>query len=257
MIAAVAALAASLVTAIAGAQGIAECAVESGESTEAFVRHNFDVRELTLHDGTHVTVAISRSACLAHNSVNRVLVYARTPGGGYRAVLDDYGFPDNVEASTDGTVTLASHETVEIVDETTYVWNGTAYVVSPQRSHRYDVAIGEDRPYVVRIAFAPGTTSTVLTGSIAGGFGDDYEFAARAGQRVTVRVLEGSMKHLRFDVYQDRPGNQSAMELTSLNASRTWSGILPASGMWRLDVYGADSMDHQTKAPYSLELTIR
>ena len=237
-------------------KGIADCANEFGESVEAFVRNNFDARDLTLHDGTHVTVAVSHSACLAHNSVERVLVYARTSSG-YRLVLDDYGFAYNVAASPDGTVTLASHETVQIIDETTYVWNGTTYVVSPERSHRYDVAIGEDRPYVVRVELAPGAASTVLTGSIAGGFGDDYEFDARAGQRMTVHVVKGSLKNLRFDVYQDLPGNRSARELTSLNASPTWSGILPASGTWKLDIYGADAMDRETKVPYSLVLTIR
>jgi len=240
-----------------GADGIADCANESGESAEAFVQHNFDARDLTLYDRTHVTIAVSHSACLAHNAVNRVLVYVRTPGGGYRLVLDDYGFTYNIEASTDGTVTLASHETVEIIDEATYVWNGTKYVFSPERSRRYDVAIGEGRPYVARVEFAPGTSSAVLTGSIAGGFGDDYEFDAHAGQHVTFQVLKGSLKNLRFDVYEKLPGNQSARDLTSLNASRTWSGILPTSGTWKLDVYGTDSMDHETKAPYSLVLTIR
>ena len=255
MILAAATLAASLVSVMTGASGIADCANEAGQSPAAFVRHYFDVTNLTLYDATHVTVAVSNSPCLAHNAVNRVLVYARTPGGSYRLVLDDYGMPESVAASSDGTVTLNSHETIEIIDEATYVWNGTKYVLSPERSHRDDVAIDSVRPYVVRVTFATGTSSAVLSGTIAGGFGDDYEFVAHAGQRVTVHVLKGT-KNLRFDVYQEMPGNQSARELTTLNASRTWSGTLPASGMWKVSVSGIDSMDHQTKEPYSLVLTI-
>ena len=109
----------------------------------------------------------------------------------------------------------------------------------------------------MRVAFAGGATSAVLAGSIAGGFGDDYEFEATAGQRITIQIRGGSSKNLRFDLYRDRPGDRSPQELTSLNSSRTWSAILPASGMWKLDVYGADTMDRETTAPYSLVLTIR
>jgi hypothetical protein len=250
-------LAASLLSAVMSAAGVADCAKESGETATAYVTHGFAVRELKLYDGTRVAVAVSHDPCLAHNAVNRVLVYARMPGGGYRIALDDYGFPDNVQASSDGTVTLASHETVEIVDEATYVWNGTRYVFSPERSHRNDVAVGQDRPYAERVAFARGTSFAVLAGSIAGGFGDDYEFEANAGQRVTIQMRGGFSKNLRFDVYRDRAGDRSPQELTTLNSPRTWSAVLPASGTWKLDVYGVDTMDRETTEPYSLVLTIR
>jgi hypothetical protein len=251
---AAAALAASLVSAMTRAPGVAACAGESGESAAAFVRHGFDTKDLTLYDGTRVIVAESRSACLAHNAVTRVLVYARAPGG-YRLVLDDYGLPEQVGASTDGTVTLASHETVEIIDQATYVWNGKTYVLSPERSQRYDVGIGQGRPYVVRVRFAAGTSSTALRGSISGGFGDDYEFDAHAGQRVTIEVVKGWSKNFRFDVYQDvRAGTR---ELTSpLRPARTWSAVLPTNGTWKIDVYGADTMDHETTYPYALVVTI-
>jgi hypothetical protein len=238
------------------ADGIASCAAESGESAAAFVRHSFNTRDLTLYDGTRVTVAESHSACLAHNSVTRVLVYAQTRDGRYRLVLDDYGFPEQVGASTDGTVTLASHETVEIIDQATYVWNGEKYVFSPERSQRYDAGIGQGRPYVVRVQFASGSSSTVLKGSIAGGFGDDYEFDAHAGQRVTLQVVKGWSKSFLFDVYQVIHGGMDTRELTSLNPARTWSAVLPTSGTWKIDVYGAGTIDHETTYPYVLVLTI-
>ncbi len=241
---------------MAAAKGIAECADESGESAAAFVRHSFDTRGLTLYDGTRVIVAESQSACLAHNAVTRILVYEQMRGGAYRLVLDDYSLPEQVRATTDGTVTLAGHETVEIIDQSTYVWNGKTYVFSPERSQRYDVSIGQGRPYVVRVQFAPGTSSTVLRGSITGGFGDDYEFDAFGGQRVTVQVVKGWSKDSQFDVYQVIRGGIDTKELTSLNSARTWSGILPSSGTWNIDVYGAETMDHQTVYPYALVLTI-
>jgi hypothetical protein len=251
-----AALAASLVSAIAGAKGIAECATETNESAAAFVRHNFKTTALTLYDGTHVILAESLSACLAHNAVTRVLVYAQIPGG-YRLVLDDYSLPEQLAASTDGTVSVAGHETMEIVDQTIWVWNGKTYVVSPERSQRYDVSIGQGRPDVVRVRFAPGTSSTILRGSIAGAFGDNYEFDARAGQRVTIQVVKGWSKNIRFDAYQTIRGSDDTKELTSLNSASTWSGILPTSGTWHVDVFGAETMDHQTTSPYTLVLTVR
>ena len=258
-------LGASLVSAIARADGIAECARESGESADAFVRRSFDTRSVKLYDGTRVSVAVSKSNCLAHNSVNRVLAFAQTSGA-YRLVLDDYGFSYNVDALADGTVTLSSHETVDIIDEATYVWNGKKYVLSPERSYRYDVAIGQgravgrseqERPYVVRVRFAPGTSSAVLKGSIAAGFGDSYEFDARAGQHVTVQVLKGWSKNFSLDVSRGSPGNSATTDLTPLlNTARTWSGVIPATGTWKLDVSGASAMDNSTTSPYTLVLTI-
>jgi hypothetical protein len=238
------------------AGGIAECATESGQSAATFVRRNFKTTALTLYDGTHVILAESLSACLARNAVTRVLVYAQTPGG-YRLVLDDYSLPEQIDASPDGTVAVAGHETVEIIDRTMWVWNGKTYVVSPERSQRYDVSIGQGRPDVVRVRFAPGASSTVLRGSIAGGFGDTYEFDARAGQRVTVHVVTGWSKNFQFDVYQVIRGGDDTRDLTTLNSTSTWSAILPTSGTWNVNVSGAESMDHQMTSTYTLVLTVR
>jgi hypothetical protein len=247
-------VAGGLATALERAAGVAACAKESSESAQSFVRRSFDVRKLTLYDGTRVAIAVSHSPCLAHNSVNRVLAYADT-GPGWRNVLDDYGFDYNVAASGDGTVTLDSHETVDVVDEATYVWNGARYLLSRERSHRYDVALDSRRPYVARVRFARGASSAVLSGRVARGFGDDYEFDASAGQRVTIRILKGSSKLLRFNLYQDRPSAVSPTELT-LSASPPWNAALPESGTWKLDVYGAPAMDDRTASPYALVLTI-
>jgi hypothetical protein len=68
--------------------------------------------------------------------------------------------------------------------------------------------------------------------------------------------VKGWSKDFQFDVYQDGPGGSGTKTLTSLNAARTWSGVLPTSGTWKIDVYGAEKMDHQTKYPYTLVLTI-
>ena len=250
-------LAASLLSAVMSAAGVADCAKESGETATAYVTHGFAVRELKLYDGTRVAVAVSHDPCLAHNAVNRVLVYARMWRSGIVSCSTNDGLSDNVEASSDGDATLASHETVEIVDEATYVWNGTRYVFSPERSHRNDVAVGQDRPYAERVAFARATSFAVLAGSIAGGFGDDYEFEANAGQRVTIQMRGGFSKNLRFDVYRDRAGDRSPQELTTLKFPAHLERRSAGERTWKLDVYGVDTMDRETTEPYSLVLTIR
>lgn len=185
-----------------------------------------------------------------------MLVYAQPPGHRYRLVLDDYGFPGQIEAAIDGTITLASHETVEIIDQATYVWNGEKYVFSPERSHRYDAGIGQGRPYVARVRFTPGASSMVLTGSITGGFGDELRVrrACRAARDDPCR--QGLVEQLsvrRLSGHSRRHGHTGT---SLINSGRTWSGTLPTSGTWNIDVFGADTMNHETVYPYALVLTI-
>lgn len=250
MIVAAAALSASLVALMSADAQIADCARASDVSPATFVRQGFDFKDVRLPGGTPATVAVSTSGCLAHNAVARVMIYARTPHG-YRLVLDDYSLPEAVDVGPDGTVTLASHETVEIVDQAAYAWNGTGFVFAPYRSTRYDVALGESRPYERPLAFAPGASSATRSGSVFGLFGDTYTFTARAGQRVTVKLLHGDAGAI--DVTIDDAGTEQLERVDE----RTWSGVLHRSGRFTLDVYGKTAPEGAVKVPYTVSIAIR
>jgi len=244
-----AALSAALLGLMESDQQIAQCASETETTASAFVRKSFDFKQVKLYDGTRVTVAVANSACLAHNAVARVMIYAQTSSG-YRLVLDDYSLPERVDVSAGGTATLASHESVTVVDQAAYVWNGKNYVFSPYRSTRYDVQIAQSRPYAIAVRFAPGTSATTLSGTVAGEFGDTYYFQARAGQRVAIALTRGARGGLTFSLFHE------STELGPEGSrATTWTGTLPATGTYSLDVFGQPSDDPKI-VPYALTLTL-
>jgi hypothetical protein len=246
---AAATLSAALISAIAADRQNAECAKEVDTPVRAFVAKAYRFDRLRLFDGTKVAVAVSNSPCLAHNAVARVMVYAQTPAG-YRLALDDYSLPEQVDAESDGTVTLVSHESVEVLVEAAYVWNGNRYVFSPYRSTMYDVALERRKPYAVLVRFAPGAGSTTLAGSVTATFGDSFDFTARAGQRVSIVLTRGDPKRVSYSVYQ------GDLEVAGDERARSWSATLAKTAAYRIDVFGTGGDDAKL-VPYALVLTIR
>lgn len=242
------ALSASLISAMAGDRQNVDCAKEEGTPVRAFVTKSYRFRQLHLHDGATITVAVSTYGCLARNGVVRVLAYAQAPAG-YRLVLDDYSLPEALSASNDGTIVLVSHESVEVLIEAAYVWNGAKYVFSPYRSSEYDVAIPTRRPYAVLVHFAPGANSTTLSGSVTTNLDASYDFWARAGQRITVVLTHGSGL-VRSSLFQ---GDD---EISGSERGATWSASLPRSGTYRLAVWSSGHDDSKL-VPYALVLSIR
>jgi hypothetical protein len=181
-----------------------------------------------------------------------VLIYERTQSG-YRLVLNDFSLPEDVEAKSDGTLDLAAHETMNTILQSTYVWNGTNYAFSPGRSSMYCVGPQRDdeRPYLLPIRFAPGTSSTVLRGTAFENCGQNYSFVARAGQRVTIERLTPQPHDLRIPIFLDF-GNDSVAHING----DAWSGTLTRSGEYRLSVFGTDQRGDADLQPFAIRLTV-
>lgn len=218
-----------------------------GQAPAAYIKSSWDFRRVTLHSGERIVVAIAKTGCLvSQNSAMRVY---RETAGGYRLVLSDNVLPETVDAAADGTISFAAHDTIDTIVEPVYVWNGNSYAFAPDRSHVFDISVELRRPYQITVRFAAGTSSSVLRGTFSENFGNTYVFAAKAGQRATIEVL-GSGKHppgvaLTF-------GERSVADVTG-----RWSGTLPSSGTYAIDVFGFDLPSHDTLVPYAIRLTIR
>lgn len=241
-----------LVAALMHNKDVAGCAGQASDTPQKYVTRSFLLSEVTLRSGEHMTVAQAQDPCLAHNSVNRVLIFEHTASG-YRSVLDDYTLPGQADVSDDGTVTFASHESMMVIFEATYVWNGKTYVFSGPRSHRYDVAIGQRRLAEVPVRFAPGTFATTLSGTVAFNFGDDYDFDARAGQRVTIDASKTAGHHASVSLYY----GDDTSSIAELFDTYTWSGVLSKTGTYHLLVDGTNEHDEGHMYPYEIRLTIR
>ncbi|HVR46880.1 MAG TPA: hypothetical protein VMT95_09655 [Candidatus Binatia bacterium] len=234
-------------------KAIAACASESGRTPQAYVAQAFQLRHLTLRGGEYMTVAVAIDPCLALGQSTRVAIYERI-GSGYRRVLDAPTLPAFAQVSADGTATMPTHDSVELILESTYVWNGTKYVFSAARSHLYDVALGERRPYEVPVRFAPGTSTTTLSGTVAYHFGDEYVLRARAGQRISIRLQSGARPpHTGASLYYD----DDASSLAQLSGVTAWSGTLPKTGTYRLFVSGTNEHDEYRRSRYEIRLAIR
>lgn len=130
------------------------------------------------------------------------------------------------------------------------MWNGKTYAFAPEQSHVYDISVEQRRPYQVTDRFAAGTSSAEMRGTFAENLGNTYVFVAKSGQRATVELLEhrGHTPGMALSF-----GNHTVADL---DGSR-WSGVLPFSGTYSLDVFGFDLPDHSTLVPYTFRLTIR
>jgi hypothetical protein len=232
---------------------VASCARESGRSSLDYLRHAFEVRIVHLRSGERMVVAVSNDGCLALGQSSRVLIFQRVPGSGrLREVLNGTSLPSAVTVNEDGSVILPTHETMETIFEAAYVWNGTRYADSAQRSTIYDVALGARRPYETPVRFAPGRFSTTLGGTVATNFGDRYVFQARKGQRLTLRLLSltGSAPWVVVA--------HGATLLVLQNAGdRFWTGMLPETGAYSVDLSGRAGADATTLSRYRISLEIR
>lgn len=178
---------AQLVAAILRESHVAVCEKQNATHGEAYVSSAFARREITLRDGSRMTVFVATDPCLALGQSTRIFIFKHTRGA-YRRVLDDVTLPAFYEVRSDGTVMLPTHETMETMFEAAYVWNGTAYVFSPAHTRIYDIPLGVRRPYQIAINFRRGASAETLSGTVALNFGQDYVFHARAGQTASIEL---------------------------------------------------------------------
>lgn len=100
---------------------------------------------------------------------------------------------------------------------------------------------------VTRIKFARGRTTAVEKGSVHRGLSHDYLLKAGAGQNMTVHLATSA--GVCFDLYTPGLSDQLA------NCSKDWSGDLPNSGDYRINVL-PDTTTERSIA-YTLEVTVR
>lgn len=99
---------------------------------------------------------------------------------------------------------------------------------SPATSYREHIEV--TNPVTVkRIRFAPGGTSSIVTGSIGGGSEHDFLLGARSEQLMSVSLsADGAL----YCVYA--PDGSPLSEMSSAE----WSGVLPQPGDYRVKVFG-------------------
>jgi hypothetical protein len=100
---------------------------------------------------------------------------------------------------------------------------------------------------VKRIRFARGRTTAVEKGSVHRGVSHDYMLKAGAGQTMSVHLAAGV--GVCFDLFS--PG---LAEMLS-ECSRDWSGELPRSGDYRINVLPDTTTERSI--PFTLEVTVR
>lgn len=95
--------------------------------------------------------------------------------------------------------------------------------------------MGQDKVSTVPVSFAKGSSSATMKGNLGGYDSVNYTLSARAGQTMTVKIAGSA--NANFNVFKpgDVPGNATALGSGSVGAN--WSGALPATGKYTVQVF--------------------
>lgn len=118
------------------------------------------------------------------------------------------------------------------------------------------LATAADKVTTTPVHFTKGASSATLRGTLSGYDTVRYTVSARAGQTMTVTV--GGSANANFNVFAPGvvPGEGEA--LGSNDEKRRWSGTLPASGTYVVQVYQMRAQARRgEKAPHTLTVAIR
>jgi hypothetical protein len=103
-----------------------------------------------------------------------------------------------------------------------------------------------------RVSFGKGISSVTVSGKVEDGH--DYALRAKAGQTLTVALK--ATPGVYFNVMA--PGNDTAIVNASITGETTWSGKLPTTGDYVVQVYQMRSATRQGKNPgYAVTFTIK
>jgi len=112
-----------------------------------------------------------------------------------------------------------------------------------------------DKVITTPVQFAKGTSSATLRGTVAGYDTVRYTVAARAGQIMTVTLAGSANANLNVYAPGVVPGQGEA--LGSTDERRRWTGTLPASGTYVVQVYQMRAQARRgEKAPHTLTVAI-
>jgi hypothetical protein len=111
-----------------------------------------------------------------------------------------------------------------------------------------DAALAQKGKSIIRrVNFPRGRTTTILRGEVRRGISHDYLLRARAGQTMLVHLTSDS-DQMSLTIL--KPGGETWMFDT-----RDWSGALPLTGTYRINVLPDTTTERPTR--YALEITIR
>lgn len=100
-----------------------------------------------------------------------------------------------------------------------------------------------------RITPKRGSAATMVKGSVAWGQSESHKLAARAGQKLTVKLVSQNTQVL-FALFA--PGGEIFMDAV---AAREWSGELPQKGDYTITV--VNNEEDSPASPYTLEVKLK
>ena len=113
---------------------------------------------------------------------------------------------------------------------------------------------------VRKVVFAKGSSQAVVAGRLPRSFADyhAYTLKIRKGQTLSIS-LETANKDAYVAVYETRIlGPDEDAILANDEHSRSWSGPVPVTSTYSVQVYGSSSIDHpSSESPYKLTISVR
>jgi LysM repeat protein len=85
----------------------------------------------------------------------------------------------------------------------------------------------------VRITFPQGTTSATIPGTLNGQAGIRYVITGNQGQNMTINIVATPVNEIAWAVLD--PGG---VAIRQLDANTTWTGLLPTTGDYRIELSG-------------------
>jgi hypothetical protein len=228
--------------ALAATNDIASCAKTAHATPLAYARR-LNSWNVTLAGGT--SISVFEGGCEDGNDNDALYVFAARASQPYKLVSRDFGFlekltPDGILGlmHNPGGVSVRYHDTAR--------WNGSTFV--PASSTMVWQSTRESKPAHRPLAFAPGTSSATVSGTVREDFPDVYEFDARAGQRlsVDVRPRRGSACRLAIAV---EDGAQIAR-----GSALSWHGTLPEA--LHTVILADDRADSVPGGHYAITMTV-
>ncbi|WP_160288204.1 hypothetical protein ACA097_18315 [Pseudomonas sp. QL9] len=117
------------------------------------------------------------------------------------------------------------------------------------------IALGADKVTTVPVHFAKGASNAQLKGTFGGYDSIEYTLSAKAGQRMTVKISGSSNANFNVFAPGSKPGKAEALGSGSVGTD--WSGALPASGEYRVQVFQMRASARRgEKVPHTISIAI-
>lgn len=223
-----------------------ECLEVEGQTRKEEYLANISIQAIDLNRDGQPEIFVEPSSGCDCGARNCPLWIYRQTAAGYSLFLESNGMGIGVERTqTKGyrDISIESAATAFTRFLTFYKFDGKEY-----REHKtdfIDTETGEVKPASRRVQFPRGGTSATVSGKVSPGFGDTYLVNARAGQRMIVSLTRAG-RSISFMVIS--PGARESL----IDRAKTWTGVLPESGEYRVLVDG-----DEPGGTYTLSIAVR